>query len=125
MRLICDSRAAVVIVWVQKLLVESAVWRAPRKCHRKASSSLTWGLTSALEVVAAVQLSTLGLVYVNACRWDGQDRMRLLVTWRHLLASDGHGLWVFVARDGGRWCMSSVVDRRVHDSASYCQFSIV
>ena len=80
---------------------------------------------SALGVVAAVQLWTLGLVYVNACRWVGRDRRLLSVTWHHLWALDGRELLVFVARDGGRWCMSSVVGRKVYDSASYCQFSIV
>lgn len=80
---------------------------------------------SALGVVAAVQLWTLGLVYVNACRWGGRDHRLLLVSWHHLWALDGRELLVFVARDGDRWCMSSAVGRKVYDSASYCQFSIV
>jgi hypothetical protein len=51
-------------------------------CRRIASSSLTWGWTSAQEQVEAVQLPSPGSGCESAFRWVERDHRLRLVIWR-------------------------------------------
>lgn len=80
----------------------------------------------------AAQSSNLGLECENACRWDGQGHMLLLVNAHHCLVVDGrdlerHGLLegplVCVDRDGCRWCRRRLAAHMAYDSVPRGQLS--
>jgi hypothetical protein len=91
---------------------------AQRKCHRRASSSLTWGSMSAQvqEVEVAGLLQSLGPGHVTACRSDEQDRKLLWVTWRRYRAVGDRELSESVDHGGCRLCSLTIAAHMEYDS---------